>query len=118
MTNFTKIAALALVALTASTTIASALPVLILPPLLKISRPPHNSNHDLECRMRGTDFYVINFGDVSLDSGRQVAWASPETGDSGVITVPVMVAPGDEVRLADLLSIPVAPGTRCNVAFA
>jgi hypothetical protein len=35
-----------------------------------------------------------------------------------VITVPKMVAPGDEVRLADLLSFPVAPGTKCEVGLA
>lgn len=112
MTNLTKIAALAFLALTASTTIASAWPFPIKPPAT-----PHNSDHSLECRVANGAFYIINFGNTQLESGRQVAWSSPETGDSGIVSVPTMVAPGDEAILAEL-SVPVAAGAPCSVDFA
>ena len=114
MTNLSKIALLALATIIAGTTIASAAPIIIKFPKLQ---GPHNSDQSLECRVRGNDFYVINFGDKNLDSGRQIAWNSPSTGDSGLAMVPKMLAPGEEVRIADL-SFAVAPGTRCDVSLA
>ena len=114
MTKLTKIALLALAAAIAGTTMASAAPIFFKIPKLQ---GPHNSDQSLECRVINDGFYVINFGDKNLDSGRQIAWNSPETGDAGMAMVPKMLAPGEEARIADL-SFPVPAGTRCDVSLA
>jgi len=119
MHTLTKIAALALVAVAASTSMSSAFfpKIPIFPILPKAPGISHNTDHTLECRVANGAFYVINFGNTQLESGRQVAWSSPETGDSGIVSVPTMVAPGDEIVLAEL-SVPVQAGAPCSVDFA
>jgi hypothetical protein len=106
MTTITKLTALALAALVASTTIASALPFSVRP-------GKSHSNYAVECRVHGDSFYVINWGSNTIDSGRQVSWTSPSTGDHGLTLMPKSLAPGEEVQLADVLSDTVAPGARC-----
>ena len=111
MTNLTKIALLALATVIAGTAIASAAPVLIL------KRTPHSSPN-VVCRLHGTDLFVMNFGEKNLDSGRQLEWASRTTGDQGTLMLPVMLAPGEEVRIADVLSIESIRGAQCEIAIA
>ncbi|HVY52643.1 MAG TPA: hypothetical protein VHA07_13925 [Devosia sp.] len=126
MTNLTKLAATALVALTASTSFASAMvtpnypgPIpLPIPPTNYPGQPDHHHGFtSLECKVRGADFYIMNFGTTTIDSGRQVAWASPTTDDDGVVLLPKMLAPGESVKLADVLSDLALPGSPCSAAF-
>jgi hypothetical protein len=122
MTNLTKLAAIALVALSASTTFASAAfvnpPAIMVPPAGPQSQPTvHRTPANLECKVRDADFYIINFGSNNIDSGREVAWSSPATDDDGVILLPRMLAPGDSVKLADVLSDFALPGAPCSAAF-
>jgi hypothetical protein len=81
MTTFTKLTALALTTLVASTSIASA---------VSFSLSPGKSHHNysVECRVHGDSFYVINWGSNTLDSGRQISWTSPSTGDHGLVLLP------------------------------
>ena len=111
MTTLSKIALITLAAVVAGTTIASAA---VQPP----RRP--NTNHPdygVECRVHGDSFYVINWGNSVLDSGLQISWTSPTTDDSGVTLLPKMLAPGEEVQLADVLSSIVIPGSPCQIAI-
>jgi hypothetical protein len=115
MTNVTKIAFAALALTVAGTSVAFA----------AVAGPPSrlgggNSSHpdySVECRVHGDSFYVMNWGNSVLDSGLQIAWASPTTDDSGVILLPKMLAPGEEVQLADVLSGIVVPGATCQIAI-
>jgi hypothetical protein len=123
MTNLTKLAAIALLALGASTTFASAAfvngpAILVVPGPAPQGQPTvHRAPADIECKARGADFYIINFGSDNLESGRQIAWNSPSTDDSGVILLPKMLAPGDSVKLADVLSDLALPGARCSAGL-
>ena len=72
----------------------------------------------VECRVKGDNFFIINWGNDNLDAGRQIAWSSPTTGDGGVIPLPKTLGPGDQVKLAEVLSAPVLPGARCDVGLA
>jgi hypothetical protein len=117
MTNLTKLAAFALVALSASTTFASAMVIPSRPPLTRLGPTTTHSPAELDCKVRGADFYITNFGSDNVDSGRQVAWNSPTSDDSGVVLLPRMLAPGESVKLADVLSDFVLPGSPCTVAF-
>jgi len=116
MTNLTKLAALALAALVASTAIADA----GAPPLQAKPRPsrPHHGIKDLECKMKGLDFWIMNFGTTTVDSGSQISWSSPTTDDGDVITLPKMLAPGEELKLADVLSDVPARFAPCDASFA
>jgi hypothetical protein len=87
-------------------------------PSHKTGPGPQHRTYAVECRVHGDNFYIINWGNDNLDSGRTVAWASPSTGDGGTLLLPKSLAPGEEVKLADLLSMPVIPGARCDVALA
>jgi hypothetical protein len=120
MTNLTKLAAIALAALVASTAIATAggPPPLPKVPQVHPQRPHHHGIVDLECKMKGFDFWIINFGNDNVDSGRQVSWSSPTTDDGAVITLPKMLAPGEELRLADVLSDVPAQFAPCDASFA
>lgn len=122
MTKLTVIAAGAFVALVASTSFASAM---VLTHATQ-PNPPNTPNAPtvedrgivgLECRVKGTDFYVINFGTMNVDSGRQVAWNSPRSGDSGVVMLPRMLAPGEELRLSHVLSTATPAGSPCSAGF-
>jgi hypothetical protein len=118
MTNRTMTAALALATLLVTTSLASAA---VVPP--KTQPKPHTeqSHHgivDLECKMKGFDFWIINFGSENVDSGRQVEWSSPSTEDGNIITLPKMLAPGEELRLGDVLSDVPVHGAPCQAAFA
>lgn len=121
MTNLTKLAAIALVALSASTTFASAAFIPPNFPLIPVPQPNHPSVHhgitSLDCKVRDGDFYIMNFGTTTIDSGRQVAWSSPTTDDDGVVLLPKMLAPGEQVKLADVLSDMALPGSPCTAAF-
>jgi hypothetical protein len=68
--------------------------------------------------MKGFDFWIINFGSANVDSGRQVAWSSPTTDDGAVITLPKTLAPGEQLKLADVLSDVPYRGAPCVAAFA
>ena len=118
MIDTIKLAALGIVALATSTSFAVALPYpaavnLPTPQLDQPQRPP-----DLDCRMKGFDFWIINFGNANVDSGRQVAWSSPTTDDGAVITLPRMLAPGEELKLADVLSDVPYRGAPCTASFS
>jgi len=112
MTNLSKIALTAFALVVAGTTIASAA---IIPQ--RIARPTNHPDYNVECRVHGDSFYIINWGNSVLDSGRQVSWGSPTTNDSGLVLLPKMLAPGEEVQLADVLSDTVLPHSPCNVAL-
>lgn len=90
-------------------------PVIPLPPL-KINVPHHGHNTDLACRVHGADLVIINFGDKNADSGRQLSWAT-NNGDGGELPLPKMLAPGEEVTIADALDTFAAPGVDCQAAF-
>ena len=97
---------------------------MVLPPPIIIPVPPnqpqpdiHHSTTALECKVRNTDFYIINFGSANIESGRQVEWSSPATQDGGVVLLPKMLAPGDSVKLADVLSDFALPGSPCAAGF-
>ncbi|MEO9227595.1 MAG: hypothetical protein ABI216_01400 [Devosia sp.] len=113
MTNLTKLALVAVVALTASTSIASAMQIKVPQP----NKPHTHSNMTIECRVRDDNFWIINFGDKNLDSGLQIAWRSPATDDSGVVLLPKMLAPGDEVKLAGVLTDFANGGDPCSAAL-
>ena len=111
MTNLSKIALISLALVIAGTTMASAA---FIP---EHRRPTSHPDYAVECRVHGDSFYVINWGNSVLDSGLQIDWASPTTGDDGRTLLPKMLAPGEEVQLADVLSTDVIPGSPCNVAI-
>lgn len=115
MTKLTKMAAIALAALVASTAIADAAAPLQIKP--RPSRP-HHGIKDLECKMKGFDFWIINFGNNNVDSGSQISWSSPTTDDGDVITLPRMLAPGEELRLTDVLSDVPERFAPCDASFA
>ena len=117
MTNLTKMAAVALAALFVTTTVALAAAPL---PVNTRPRPsrPHHGMKDLECKMKGFDFWIMNFGTDNVDSGSQVSWSSPTTDDGDVITLPKMLAPGEELRLADVLSDVPERFAPCDASFA
>lgn len=112
---------LAVAALAATVTIAfsssafALFPVIPLPPL-KINVPHHHHTMDLTCRVRGDNLFITNFGDANADSGRQVAWAAT-TGDDGTLLLPKMLAPGEEVMIAAVLTDIAGPGDECQAAF-
>jgi hypothetical protein len=121
MTKLTRLATLAFVALTASTSLAAAA---IMPPMPKIptipnvpSAPDSHGSPYLDCRVSGLDFWIINMGAKTIESGSQVAWASPTTDDANVVLLPRMLAPGDEVKLADVLSDAPQRGAPCAVGL-
>jgi hypothetical protein len=128
MTNLTKLAAFAVLALGATTTLASAIPLPGPAPFpFPVPGGPNTPNAptlerhgapDLECRMKGLDFWIINFGGANVDSGRQVAWSSPTTEDGAIITLPKTLAPGEQLKLADVLSDVPYRGAPCIAAFA
>jgi hypothetical protein len=116
MTTLTKTALTALAFVVCGTTLALANGAG--PPTHRISGPnPSHPDYNVECRVHGDSFYVINWGNSVLDSGRQISWRSPTTNDSGVVLLPKMLAPGEEVQLADILSDVVLPHSPCNVAL-
>ncbi len=118
MTNLTKMAAVALAALFVTTTVAfAAAPPMQAGPHPRPSRP-HFGIKDLECKMKGFDFWIINFGTNNVDSGSQISWSSPTTDDGDVITLPKMLAPGEELRLADVLSDVPERFAPCDASFA
>jgi len=94
---------------------AFALPIPIFP-LPKLNVPHHHHTLDLSCRVRGDNLFITNFGDANADSGRQVSWAST-TGDEGTLLLPKMLAPGEEVMIAEVLTEMAGPGDECQAAF-
>ena len=88
------------------------------PPHLPPARPHAIHSHDLSCKVVGPNLIITNFGDTNADSGRQVDWSSPDTLDGGTLTLPKMLAPGEEVLIADILTTPALPGDDCDAAFA
>jgi len=112
---------LAVAGLAATVTIAfsssafALFPVIPLPPL-KLNVPHHHHTMDLTCRVRGDNLFITNFGDANADSGRQVSWAST-TGDEGTLLLPKMLAPGEEVMIAEVLTEMAGPGDECQAAF-
>jgi hypothetical protein len=85
-------------------------------PVIK-PRPHTHYTHDLTCRVRGDNLFITNFGDTNAESGSQISWASPATGDAGTLLLPKMLAPGEELMIADVLTDLAGPGSRCDVAF-
>src|SRR3982751_6450925 len=96
-------------------TSAFALPIIIIP--LPKHGPVTHHTHDLTCRVRGDNLFIMNFGDTNADSGRQVSWASPMTGDEGTLMLPKMLAPGEEVMIAEVLTDFAGPGSRCDIDY-
>jgi hypothetical protein len=121
MTNLTKIVTFALTTVVVTTSMIAAASAFTLPtfPPTRIphSFDKHHSDMTVECRVHDADFWIQNFGGDNLDSGRQIAWRSPTTGDEGVILLPKMLAPGEEVKLADVLSDDALAGAPCAVAL-
>ena len=78
------------------------------------ARPHAIHNHDLSCTVRGPNLVITNFGDTNADSGSQVIWSSPDTLDGGTLTLPKMLAPGEEVLIADILTTIALPGDDCT----
>jgi len=115
MTKLTKLSLLALAALTISTAIASAAAPLAAAP--RPARPHLHHNTIIECRVKDDNFWIINFGDKILDSGVQIEWTSPSTHDDGTVLLPKMLAPGDEVKLAEVLSDDAFAGAPCSAAI-
>jgi hypothetical protein len=116
MTNLSKIALIALTAVIAGTSIAAAMST----PTHRLPTTTNNNGHPnyaVECRVHGDNFFIMNWGNSTLDSGLQIEWGSPTTGDGGRVLLPKMLAPGEEVKLADALSDIVIPGSPCNVAI-
>ena len=117
MTNTTRLASLALIALiTAGSASTDAFAMRTLHPPRYAPSVPHSPD-DIDCRVKDDNFYITNFGDRNLDSGRQVSWRSPTTGDEGVILLPRMLAPGQEVELYGVLTDYAAAGAPCTVDF-
>jgi hypothetical protein len=116
--NLTKIALTTLALFIAGTTVASAY---WYPPTHdRLPTTTNNNGHPnyaVECRVHGDNFYIMNWGNSVLDSGLQIEWGSPTTGDGGRVLLPKMLAPGEEVKLADVLSADVLPHSPCNVAI-
>ena len=88
------------------------------PPHLPPARPHAIHSHDLSCKVVGPNLIITNFGDTNADSGRQVDWSSPDTLDGGTLTLPKMLAPGEELRLADVLSDVPERFAPCDASFA
>jgi len=124
MTTRSNLAAVALAGLTlalfgASSASAMFLPQVAPPPRTQQSAPtPNHGTPNLECRAKGTDFFIMNFGSTPIDSGRQVAWSSASTGDSGTVLVPGPLEPGQEFKLSDVLSDDAVRGAPCTADFA
>jgi hypothetical protein len=122
MSKRSSLAAITLAALTLglfSATSASAMFLTMVPPRQQPSAPtPSHGGPDLECRAKGTDFFIMNFGSTQIDSGRQVAWSSASTGDSGTVLVPGPLEPGQEFKLSDVLSDNAMRGAPCTADFA
>ena len=95
---------------------AFAFPLIIVPLPKHGPATPHHS-HDLSCKVRGPNLIITNFGDTNADSGRQVSWSSPDTGDAGELMLPKMLAPGEDVLIADVLTDLALPGDDCEVGF-
>jgi len=115
MTNTTRLVSLALIALvTVGGAATDAFAMRTIPPPRQAPSVPHSPD-DIVCRVKDDNFYITNFGDRNLDSGRQVSWRSPTTGDEGVILLPKMLAPGQEVELYGVLSEFVAAVSLCTV---
>jgi hypothetical protein len=115
MNKLVTLAGLAFAGIIVSTSFASAMVIPTWPPM-----PQPNTTHstlDLECRVKNNDFYIINFGNAVVDSGRQIEWRSPTTNDDGRILLPRMLNPGDEVKLADVLTDVALSGAPCTAAF-
>src|SRR3569623_1341365 len=98
---------LALVGVSLATTVFAAPPP-------KVQRPHLVHSHDLSCKVIGPNLIITNFGDTNADSGRQVDWSSPDTNDGGTLTLPKLLAPGEEVLIADILTTPALPGDDCD----
>jgi|SRR6185369_5524210 len=117
MLNTAKLATLALVATIATSAFVSDASAKGVGPH---PNPPPVVNHgspDITCKVKDFDFWIINFGDTNLDSGRQVEWRSPTTEDAGIIMLPKMLAPGEQIKLADVLSDEAYRGAPCTAAF-
>lgn len=115
MNKLVTLTGLAFAGLIASTAFANAMVWPYPPPT---TNPTINhSTLDLECRVKNNDFYIINFGNAVVDSGRQIEWRSPTTNDDGRILLPRMLNPGDEVKLADVLTDVALSGAPCTAAF-
>jgi len=85
-------------------------------PILKIVPKQAHHTQALDCTVRGFDLIITNFGDDNADSGRQVAWAAA-TGDDGTLLLPKMLAPGERLLIADVLTDFAARGTACQAGF-
>lgn len=126
MTNVTKFAALALVALVASTSLASAggikiinigpvtphIPIINIGPITPhtpIGSPDHPEvTLALECSVRDPrgitdDFWLVNVGNGDLPAGTKVKFSVPSTGDHGAFLLPRSVEVGEKIRIANLL---------------
>ena len=125
MTKLTSLAALAILAFAAAPSLAAAAgaPPMLPGPKMPTPGPSQSSPHTshgspyLDCRVHGLDFFIMNMGTSAIDSGSQVAWNSPTTDDSSVVLLPRMLAPGEEVKLADVLSDVPQRGAPCAVGF-
>ena len=117
MTNRTRLVSVALVALVAAGGVATdAFAMRVLPP--RYAPSVSHSPDDVVCRVKDDNFFITNFGNRNLDSGRQVSWRSPTTGVEGTILMPKMLAPGEEVELYGVLSDDAAAGAPCTVDLA
>jgi hypothetical protein len=118
MTKLISLSALAVSALVASTGLASAFSLgFAVDKQTYPTGESHSPQIIVECRVRDADFWIMNFGNDVLDSGRQIAWRSPTTGDEGVVLLPKMLGPGEEVKLADVLTDDAHAGAPCTAAL-
>jgi hypothetical protein len=108
-----KLTMITTAALAAAVTLSLATGAFALPP----PRPHLPHSHDLSCTVRGPNLIITNFGDTNADSGRQLVWSAPNTNDGGTLTLPKMLAPGEEVLIADVLTDFALPGDTCDAAF-
>ncbi len=114
MTSPIKLVSIAFIALVAAGGVATdAFAMRAFPPPRYAPSTPHSPD-DIVCRVKDDNFFIANFGGRNLDSGRQVAWRSPTTGDEGTILIPKMLAPGEEVELFGVLSDYAAAGAPCS----
>jgi hypothetical protein len=128
--TITKLATIALSVLVASTGLATSTGLALADGVTLIDRPVYDwptfrtdrpdQSHGfptVECRVHNADVWIQNFGTDILDTGRQVAWRSPTTGDQGLILVPKILAPGEEVKIADALTADALAGAPCQAAL-
>ena len=118
MNTLTKTAAAALAATIVVSFVTSAFAINLPAPQPRRPAGPHvQHSHDLSCKVIGTNLIITNFGDTNADSGRQVAWSSPDTADGGTLMLPKMLAPGEQVLIADILTDFATPGDDCEADF-